>query len=48
MRFKVSMINELSNGYEETAMAKNEKEEERVLQTLKPKSKLSEAKWVNK
>ena len=48
MRFKVSMINDLGNCHEETIIANNEKEAKRNIQTLNPKSKVLEAKWVYK
>tara|TARA_Y100001968_G_scaffold269651_1_gene260542 strand:- start:331 stop:480 length:150 start_codon:yes stop_codon:yes gene_type:complete len=48
IRFKVSMINKLGNYYEETIIAKNEKEAKRNMQTFKPKSKVLETTWVYK
>ena len=48
MRFKVSMINDLGNCYEETVIANNEKEAKRNVQTLNPKSKVLKAIWVYK
>ena len=48
MRFKVSMINDLGNYYEETVIANNEKEAKRNVQAFNPNSKVLEAKWVYK
>ena len=48
MRFRVSVINDLGNCYEETVIANNEKEAKSNVQTFNPKSKVLEAKWVYK
>ena len=44
MRFKVSMINDLGNCYEETVIANSENEAIRKVQILNPKSKVLDAK----
>tara|TARA_B100000945_G_scaffold296627_1_gene275047 strand:+ start:694 stop:822 length:129 start_codon:yes stop_codon:yes gene_type:complete len=42
------MINDLGNCHEETVISNNEKEAKTNLLTLKPNSKVIEAKWVYK
>ncbi len=48
MRFKVSMINYLSNCYHETVIANNENEVKLNVETFNPISKGLEAQWVYK
>ena len=42
MKFKVSMINELGNYYEETVISNNDKEAQTNLQTYNPQLKVIE------
>ena len=48
MRFKVFMINEISNFQEETVIANNENEAKMNVQTFNPKSKDLEAQLLYK
>ena len=48
MRFKISMISDLGNCYEETVIANNEKDATRNAQKFNTKSKVLEAKWFYK
>ena len=48
MRFKVSMINDQGNRYEETVIANNEKEAKRNVLGFNPNSTVLDAKWVYK
>ena len=48
MRFKVSMINDQGNRYEETIIANNQMEAKRNVQSLNPDSTVLEAEWVYK
>ena len=48
MRFKVSMINDQGNRYEETVIANNEEEEKRNVLDFNPLSTVLEATWVYK
>ena len=48
MRFMDSMINHLSNFYDETFIANKENEAKSHMPTIKPKLKVLEAKWVYK
>ena len=48
MGFKVSMINDQGNRYEETVIANNEEEAKRNVQDFNPHSSVLEATWVYK
>jgi len=48
MRFKVIMINDLGNTYEETIIANNVNEAKNYVQSYNPKSKILDANWVYK
>ena len=48
MRFKVSMINNLANRYEETVIANNKKEAKSNVLSFNPTSTVLEAEWVYK
>ena len=48
MRFKVSMINDQGNRYEETVIANNEEEAKRNVLDFNPLSTVLEATWVYK
>ena len=48
MRFKLSMINELSDYQQETVITNNEKKEIRNVKTFNPQSKVIKAKWGSK
>ena len=48
MRFKVSLINDQGNCYEETTIADNKMEAKMNVQRSNPYLKVLEAKWVYK
>ena len=48
MRFRVSMINDQGNCYDETVIANNENEAKKNVQIINPKSKVLDAQWVYK
>ena len=48
MRFKISMINSLSNYHEVTIITNNEMSSKKTSQRFNPKSKILEDKYVSK
>ena len=48
MRFKVSMINDLGHHHEETVIANNEEDANRIVLGFNPNSTVLETKWVYK